>query len=71
MRKFCAKGEVTLVIAPPSLEAGEADVEAALAEALKILPPAKAAAEIARRFNLPKRDLYARALAVQAGRAHR
>jgi len=56
------KGEITLVVSPEPREESAADVDAALAEALHRLPPARAAAEIAQRLRLPKRDLYARAL---------
>ncbi|MGE0212806.1 MAG: 16S rRNA (cytidine(1402)-2'-O)-methyltransferase [Parvibaculaceae bacterium] len=56
------KGEITLVVSPEPAERSAADVDAALAEALERLPPARAAAEIAQRFGVAKRDLYARAL---------
>lgn len=61
------KGEIVIVVAPP----GEApppadqDVDAMLVEALARLPAAKAAGEVAKTTGLPKRDLYARALALK------
>ncbi|WOK36398.1 16S rRNA (cytidine(1402)-2'-O)-methyltransferase [Sphingomonas sp. C3-2] len=63
------KGEIVIVVAPP----GEApapnadDADAALAEALTRLPPAKAAGEIARKFGLDRKELYARAMAMKDG----
>ena len=60
------KGEITLVIAPPEQNASQAsdeDIESAIDEALKSMPAAKAAAEIAKRFDLAKKDIYARILA--------
>ena len=63
------RGEITLVIAPPTSEpaASEGDVEAALKEALARLPAGKAAAEVARRFGLKKRDVYDLAVALSGG----
>jgi 16S rRNA (cytidine1402-2'-O)-methyltransferase len=61
------KGEIVIVVAPP----GEApppaaeDADAALAEALTRLPPAKAAGEVARAFGLDRKTLYARAMAMK------
>ena len=60
------KGEITLVIAPPEAKAvqpSEADIEAAIDAALTSMPAAKAAADVARRFDLAKKDIYARILA--------
>lgn len=63
------KGEIVIIVAPP----GDApapnidDADAALAEALTRLPPAKAAGEIARQFGLDRKELYARAMAMKAG----
>ena len=63
------KGEIVIVVAPP----GEApapsadDADAALAEALTRLPPAKAAGEIAKKFGLDRKELYARAMAMKDG----
>jgi 16S rRNA (cytidine1402-2'-O)-methyltransferase len=60
------KGEITLVIAPPepnTAQASDETIEAAIDEALKSMPAAKAAAGIAKRFDLAKKDIYARILA--------
>jgi 16S rRNA (cytidine1402-2'-O)-methyltransferase len=60
------KGEITLVIAPPvqnSSQASDEDIESAIDDALKSMPAAKAASDIAKRFNLAKKDIYARILA--------
>ena len=57
------KGEITLVVAPPASEpADPGEVEKALRLALADAPPAKAAAQVAKRFGVPKKDLYALAL---------
>ncbi len=47
--------------APPPIE----DADAALAEALTRLPAAKAAGEVAKRFGVDRKALYARALALK------
>lgn len=58
------KGELVVLVGPgEGREAAEADVDAALADALSRLRPAEAAAEVARMFGLKRRDLYQRALA--------
>ena len=62
------KGEIVVVVAPP----GEApppsaeDADTALAEALIRLPASKAAGEVAKRFGLDRKALYARAMAMKA-----
>lgn len=65
------KGEITLVVAPPGAAAPpEADIiDAALREASAILPAGKAAAEVAQRFGLPKKDLYDRLLVLKDKKA--
>lgn len=63
------KGEVTIVVAPPNeAEAmSDAEVDRRLAEALKEGTAVRAAAErVARGSGRPRRDLYARALALRA-----
>lgn len=68
------KGEITLVVAPPAERAVDPGaVEEALRLALVDASPAKAAAQVARRFGIPKKDLYALALRIQdrAGRIDR
>jgi 16S rRNA (cytidine1402-2'-O)-methyltransferase len=58
------RGEIVLVIAPPGEAAappGEA-LDAALRQAMASASVKDAAAEIAARFGLKRRDVYARAL---------
>ena len=60
------KGEITLVIAPPeqnAVRASDEDIEMAIDAALQSMPAAKAAADIAKRFDLAKKDIYSRILA--------
>ncbi len=64
------KGEITVVIAPPDQSApqvSDEDIEAAIDAALDTMPAAKAAANIAKRFELAKKDIYARILARKDG----
>ena len=58
------KGEIVIVVAPPGEPeaASEADADAALREALTRLPASKAAGEVAKKLNLDRRELYARAM---------
>jgi len=58
------KGEIVIVVAPPpkAEPASSADVDAALDEALTRLSPSRAAAEVAERLRLPRKQVYARAL---------
>jgi 16S rRNA (cytidine1402-2'-O)-methyltransferase len=59
------KGEIVIVVGPPSdepVEAAEEDVDAALREAMARLPVSKAAGEVAKRFGLERRALYDRAM---------
>jgi 16S rRNA (cytidine1402-2'-O)-methyltransferase len=60
------KGEITVVIAPPeqgAVQASDEDIAAAIDAALETMPAARAAADIAKRFDLAKKDIYARILA--------
>ncbi|MGH6874918.1 MAG: 16S rRNA (cytidine(1402)-2'-O)-methyltransferase [Aestuariivirgaceae bacterium] len=59
------KGEITIIVEPPppASPASAAEIEAALDHALESLPPAKAAGDVARRYGVPRRDIYALALA--------
>lgn len=60
------KGEITLVIAPPSADEGaasEADIEAAIDAALKNMSASQAAVQVAKALGLSKKDVYARILA--------
>ncbi|KPF47502.1 16S rRNA (cytidine(1402)-2'-O)-methyltransferase [Rhizobium sp. AAP43] len=61
------KGEVVLVIGPPSPEAAPdaADVDSLLAELALTMPTAKAATEAARLTGLPRKELYQRLLALK------
>ena len=65
--RFAApRGEIVVVVGPGEDEAAtEAQADAALGEALTRLGPAAAAAEVARALRLPRRGLYARALALR------
>jgi 16S rRNA (cytidine1402-2'-O)-methyltransferase len=58
------KGEIVVVVAPPSAPeaAGDEDVDEALREALARLSPSRAAAEVADRLGVPRRQAYERAL---------
>ncbi|WP_343519707.1 16S rRNA (cytidine(1402)-2'-O)-methyltransferase [Sphingomonas sp.] len=58
------KGEIVVVVAPPgeAPPASAEDADAALAEALTRLPVSKAAGEVAKRFGLDRKALYARAM---------
>lgn len=55
------KGEITIVVDRPSpvKSIDSEEVEAALFTALKNYPPAKAASLTAKKFGVPKKDLYA------------
>jgi 16S rRNA (cytidine1402-2'-O)-methyltransferase len=63
------RGEVVLVIGPPSGEDTAAvtpeDLDAALEEALATMPPAAAAAAVAAATGRPRREIYRRALALR------
>jgi len=58
------KGEIVIVVAPPAEAppAAAEEVDAALAEALARLPPAKAAGDVAKRLGADRKALYARAM---------
>ncbi|WP_448662088.1 16S rRNA (cytidine(1402)-2'-O)-methyltransferase [Sphingomonas sp. CJ20] len=62
------KGEIVVIVAPPgeAPPASAEDGDAALAEALTRLPPAKAAGEVAKKLGLDRKALYARAMAMKA-----
>ena len=57
------KGEIVIIVGPPRAKApvGDADVDAALGEAMTRLSPSRAAAEVAERLGLPRRAVYERA----------
>ncbi|MBS7538547.1 16S rRNA (cytidine(1402)-2'-O)-methyltransferase [Ancylobacter lacus] len=60
------KGEIVLVIAPPEEEAAsDADIDAALRQALRSLSVKDATAAVAAATGRPRRDVYARALGLE------
>ena len=61
------KGEIVVIVAPPGeAEApSEADADALLLDALERLSVGRAASEVAKATGLPRRDLYARAMALK------
>jgi 16S rRNA (cytidine1402-2'-O)-methyltransferase len=61
------KGEIVIVIGPPgeTEPAGEAEIDAALTDAMKRLSPSRAAAEVAERLGLARRAVYERAQALK------
>ena len=57
------KGEIVIVVGPPpQRQASEADIDAALREALATLSPSRAAADVAELLGIPRKRAYARAL---------
>ena len=62
----CPKGEIVVVVAPPPPPepADEAELSSALGEALIRLSPSRAAAEVAASLGVPRKLVYARALAL-------
>ena len=61
------KGEIVIVVGPPGeAEApAEADVDAALREAMTRLSTSRAVAEVAEALGVPRREVYERALALK------
>lgn len=61
------KGEITLLVGPPSGDAAptEAEIEVAIGDALRHASPSQAASDIAKRLGLPRKDVYARILAAK------
>jgi 16S rRNA (cytidine1402-2'-O)-methyltransferase len=63
------RGEIVVVVGPPVEEPASADdIEASLAAALDTLSVKDAAAAVAARLGLPKRDVYARAVEMASER---
>jgi len=58
------KGEIVVVIGPPLPEEQAFDVDAALTTALQSMAVKEAAAAIAAASGKPRREIYARALAL-------
>jgi 16S rRNA (cytidine1402-2'-O)-methyltransferase len=58
------KGEIVIVVGPPPerAEASDAELDSLLIEALGLLSPSRAAAEVAERLGMPRKRAYARAL---------
>lgn len=65
------KGEITIIVEPPppAPSATAAEIAAALDHALESLPPAKAAGNVAKRYGVPRKDVYALALARRIGKS--
>jgi 16S rRNA (cytidine1402-2'-O)-methyltransferase len=65
------KGEITLLVAPPLKDAPPAPetIDEALREAAAAMPAGKAAAEVAQRFGLAKKELYDRLLVLKDKKA--
>ena len=65
------KGEITLVVSPPGEEAPPEpeEIDAALREAASTMPAGKAAAEVAHRFGIAKKELYERLLVLKDKKA--
>jgi 16S rRNA (cytidine1402-2'-O)-methyltransferase len=61
------KGEIVIVVGPPgeAEPAAEEDIDAALTEAMTRLSASRAAAEVAEKLGLPRRQVYERALALK------
>jgi 16S rRNA (cytidine1402-2'-O)-methyltransferase len=61
------RGEVVIVVAPPLPAAapGEAEIDAALAEAMATQPLKSAVTDVAGRLRLPRGQVYSRALAMK------
>ncbi|MEO1360487.1 MAG: 16S rRNA (cytidine(1402)-2'-O)-methyltransferase [Pseudomonadota bacterium] len=60
------KGEIVLLVGAPEKNIiSDGEIDAALSEALKAQSVKQAAADIAARFDLPKRDMYQRALSLK------
>jgi 16S rRNA (cytidine1402-2'-O)-methyltransferase len=61
------KGEIVILVAPPgeAEPAAATEIDAALVEAMARLSASRAAAEVAQRLGLPRRQVYERALALK------
>ena len=65
------KGEIVIVIGPPSEETAQSadTIDTALRTAMEAASVKDAAAEVAARYGLKRRDVYARALELKRGAA--
>jgi 16S rRNA (cytidine1402-2'-O)-methyltransferase len=61
------RGEIVIVVGPPgeAAPAGEAEIDAALRDAMTTLSPSRAAAEVAQALGIPRRQVYERAQALK------
>lgn len=73
VREGPLRGEVVLLFGPPSAhsETSNADLDALLEDALRRLPPSRAAAEVARLTKANRRTLFQRALALKEAASER
>ncbi len=62
------KGEVVIVVAPPAPDAAPADIDALLQDALARMSLRDAAAAVSEATGTPRREVYARALALAGAR---
>ncbi len=62
------KGEVVVVVAPPAADAAPPDIDSLLRDALARMSLRDAAAAVSEATGAPRRDVYARALALAASR---
>lgn len=60
------RGEIVLLVGPPSEPTSEIDPDVLLSEALMTLKPSQAAAQVAKATGLDRKALYARALELKA-----
>jgi 16S rRNA (cytidine1402-2'-O)-methyltransferase len=65
-RFIAPKGEIVVMVGPGAARtASGEEADAALLDALSRAGPAEAASQVARALGLPRRDLYARVLALR------
>ena len=62
--RAAVKGEITLLVGPPTEDepVSDAEIELAINHALSTMPASKAASEVAKRFNANRADIYQRIL---------